>query len=279
MPETGSFNPSGAKNCEMKSEIIIATEDDLACIRTWLREERDQGERGFKCNWSIIEEGFTEGRLVVIRDPQSAVAVAFRVGGLLSPSIMEVHPSHRKRGYGAEIVEYFIEQARKESVNVLVVQCQPRTSIPFWKAMGFTLYGEAFGPKIDSYYERHAFKVLKYDLPISESGVPTLVNIEFREDREILTPFESRPVRGRWVDNTIHLEERLVAYFPFRIGCGDVYCRIRVGDIEVYSDKMKRDRFREIGFRYEEHSAAYFSDKILIGAKAASNANSHTGDS
>lgn len=259
----------------MKSEITVATEQDLACIKEWLREERDQGERGFKCNWSIIEEGFTECRLVVIRDPQSGVAVAFRVGGLLSPSIMEVHPSHRKRGYGAKIVEYFIEQARKESVNVLVVQCKPSESIKFWKAMGFRLLGETFGTKIDPYYDEHAFKVLKYDLPIPASGASALVDFEFREYKESEAPFESRTVRGRWLDNALHLEERFVAYFPFRsgCGCGDVYCRLRVGDLEVYSNKMKRAQFRDIGFEFEESSEAYFADKILLSVRHPSDSD------
>src|SRR5690606_36775361 len=120
----------------------------------------------------------------------------------------------------------------------------------------FQLYGKTFGSKIDPYYARHAFRVLKYVLPVPESGAPTLVNIEFRQLMEDSAPFESRTVRGRRIEHTIHLEERFVAFFPFLMGCGtcDIYCRLIVDDLEVYSYKMKRDRFEELGLQFEELS-------------------------
>ena len=83
--------------------------------------------------------------MIVYVDGKTGSPVAFQMGCLLHPGILEVKHDMRGRGIGRKLVEYCIERARERNECILKIQCKPPTSIPFWKKMGFRL----LDPKAD----------------------------------------------------------------------------------------------------------------------------------
>src|SRR3546814_12543260 len=82
-------------------EIGESTADDLKFILSWLEAEEDDTSNGFWCNRGIVEDSHAEGGMLVLRE--DGVAVAFQLGALVRPGIIEVRPDCRGRGYGRKI--------------------------------------------------------------------------------------------------------------------------------------------------------------------------------
>src|SRR3546814_3809239 len=72
-------------------EIGESTADDLKFILSWLEAEEDDTSNGFWCNRGIVEDSHAEGGMLVLRE--DGVAVAFQLGALVRPGIMEVRRS------------------------------------------------------------------------------------------------------------------------------------------------------------------------------------------
>ena len=130
-----------AKNGELGSSAMPtkATLDDLQTVLSWLQHEYEEGGEGFWSNRNVIRKSFSEGSLWIIRE--NGKAVAFQVGDY-GTDIVCVQKSRRCKGYGTALFEFSLARAKKEGVNVLVGECSPPTSWPFWKKLGFEKYGD-----------------------------------------------------------------------------------------------------------------------------------------
>ena len=120
--------------------IRQATDADLEAVAKWLQDEDARGVQGcFWCNINVIEGCHRDGQMTVLTDPESDQPLAFLCGGPTDPEppIMEVHSDHRGRGLGRALWEHHLARVRDAGLPGLKVHCQPSTSIPFWKAMGF----------------------------------------------------------------------------------------------------------------------------------------------
>jgi GNAT superfamily N-acetyltransferase len=117
------------------SSIRKSRPQDLVAIEKWLKEEDAQGVHGnFLCNWLVIERSHRDGDLFVYIDGTLQQPIAFQVGGLLSPGILQVRSQYRARGIGRKMVDHCISVAEKKGEHLLYIQCKPSTSIPFWSA-------------------------------------------------------------------------------------------------------------------------------------------------
>src|SRR5689334_21963333 len=106
-----------------KSQIRKSTDADLIAIRNWLVDQNAKNIPGsFLCNWELIQEGHKKGKLLVYIDDESNQAIAFRLGGLLAPGILEVRYDMRGKGIGCELVRYLIARHRRRNEYILVVQ-------------------------------------------------------------------------------------------------------------------------------------------------------------
>jgi len=118
-----------------------ATPEDLASIEHWLKDEYDRAATGlgFWNNVNIIRNAAREGRLTVLQTQDSSSPVAFCVfgHGYASIDILEVHPAHRHQGHGRALARHCFNQARLAGAEDITVLCEPNTSVPFWKAIGF----------------------------------------------------------------------------------------------------------------------------------------------
>jgi N-acetylglutamate synthase-like GNAT family acetyltransferase len=105
-----------------RDTIRRSTESDLQAIHSWLRKEDAQGVKdNFLCNWEIIERSHGQGRLTVYVDGHSGVPVAFQLGGLLHPGILEVRNDMRRKGIGRKLVDYCVAEVRNNDENFLIL--------------------------------------------------------------------------------------------------------------------------------------------------------------
>ncbi len=239
-------------------DVMQATEDDLATILAWLKKEQDDEGFSFIVNEPAIRAFFDQGQLAVIR--LDGDAVAFQAGRY-SPQITAVRPDLRGSGYGRRLFEWTLAQAEAHDVCILDIDCQPGTSVPFWRHMGFEMERE--GSELIELTGSKAHRTLnrRLAMPI---GAPTAVVVEFYDETaryehgEPLAALSAEAVRTP--DGRIHLPERVIA----RGGAGrgeDLHVRLVVDGVEVEFDRAKYHL--DQGMRRDPVSGAFFLDSYL----------------
>ena len=138
--------------------IRQSTDADLAFVMAWLEKQDADGVKGtFWCNRRLTVKKHAEGELLVYVDPQTQQSVAYQWGGLISPGILEVRDDMRGRGLGKALVEHSLALAAEAREDMLLIQCKPSTSIPFWEARGFALISDKPSHERANYaYRGHA---------------------------------------------------------------------------------------------------------------------------
>ncbi len=196
----------------------------------------------------LLSEPHCERRLLVGAENESGEIVVFQVGGLLEPGILEVRPDRRRMGYGRRVVEYCIEQARREDVSVLHIDCKPASSVPFWIRMGFRLYSDAFGGRCPCQVGNHAFRILDriYDCH-SSVGRPVAIDVTFRAGSDVV--LNRTQVSGTLHDDgRIALPHRIVSYCPCSVfAFNDTFVDVNVNGNTCYSGKAKYAAAETIG--------------------------------
>ncbi len=111
----------------------------LKQVYDWLvAEDRDSGQ-GFLCNWEIIQSSFDEGYVWFAE--RNSVAIAFLVwhgiGKHAGISILEVHPSFRRKRIGKALAESILNKFKMDGVRRVKIHSKPTSSEPFWLSLGF----------------------------------------------------------------------------------------------------------------------------------------------
>lgn len=132
--------PANHPKLPMQTELIFEpTETHLDQLRGWLKAEIDEGGWGFFCNWCIIERSFHDEELFCIA--ANGIAIGFLVWTKrdyeVRLDICEVHPEYRQAGLGRRLVEASLAKFEGGGALVAELECQPPTSEPFWRKMGF----------------------------------------------------------------------------------------------------------------------------------------------
>lgn len=131
---TNSTNRPIEKRPSQRQGVRKGRKIDLPFIKEWLAAEV-QGGRGFIHNWRMIEDACAEGQMLVWIDQQGPVG--FLTHGISPSSILQIKTDRKRRGIGRALVERAIKAEEARDNAVLIVQCEPATSIEFWKSMGF----------------------------------------------------------------------------------------------------------------------------------------------
>ena len=238
-------------------QIRSSTDSDLQEILNWLSKQDKIGIEGtFYCNRNLTIQEHNKGKLIVCIDPATDQPVAYQWGGLISPGILEVRADKRGQGIGKELVEYRIKEARENDKCLLRIQCTPITSIPFWKHMGFQLYGRN---------ENDAYMLLdkKFDLP--KDGDPCILKICFypeeRNWKEDTVPIKIfTPLAIKKADNFIYLSERVSYFHISNKFDNDPVISININGEQVYLDKAKYEHAQELGVQMD--GSAFYIDMI-----------------
>ena len=156
-----------------RSSIRRSKPIDLDAIHSWLIEEKAQGIQGnFLSNWAVIKRAHRDGDLLVYVDGRTGLPLAFQLGGLIQPGILQVRHACRGKGIGRKMVRRCISLASRREQFLLYIECTPSTSIPFWQRMGFTLINSSIG-------NNYAYQIIDKPLQLPEQGVAVAVVIRF----------------------------------------------------------------------------------------------------
>jgi GNAT superfamily N-acetyltransferase len=243
-------------------KVEAAGADDLAEILAWLEQEKIDAGYSFIVNEGTIRDYFDSGELFVIR--RDGKAVAFQAKRY-SPAISAVRPDLRGQGIGRVLAEWTIADALDADVCALEIQCQPGTSIPFWRSMGFTI--EKDGEFIE-FTGSAAHLVLTREFGLPAAAKPADVLVEFYEvgssqGGEGKPLSTHRPEAVSADDGRISLARRVVGYHP-GARSNDLNVRIVVEGKQLVSDRAK---YREnVGLRRDRHSGAFYLDWIDAAA-------------
>ena len=124
----------------MSADVVFCpTKNHLKQIKNWLIAEHHKTGEGFYCNWNIIESSYKREELCCITS--NNVAIGFAAWGRNEPiahlDIVEVHPDLRRKGFGKTLVEGCFNHFRNLGLLVVDLECQPPTSEPVWRCLGF----------------------------------------------------------------------------------------------------------------------------------------------
>lgn len=119
--------------------IHVSTEQSLAETLDWLEREQTESSEGFFCNKDTIVASHAAGELFcgLTNDHVAGFVVHNRKSAGASIDILEVHPQHRRRGFGSQLAVHAIGRLFAAGAAFVTVQCSPRSSEPFWRSLGF----------------------------------------------------------------------------------------------------------------------------------------------
>lgn len=235
--------------------IRKATDADLGEAGRWLKAEYEDAGEGFWCNWNIIEKGQNEGDLYVLVDESTDLPIALLLNGSIGPDILSVRADCRGRGAGRGLAEFAIELFREQDACVIEIECAPRTSIPFWRRMGFTPYaGNCAYMILDKGYR------LPPDAPAADDRIAFYPEpARRRKDVEPLMVATPRAVRESAI--SLGLAERVVLFTGTRSDAADLVVSITVDGAELYRDKAKYPEAEALGVVRDSY--AFYIDEIV----------------
>lgn len=241
----------------MPSVIIrLATPTDLAEIEAWLIAERAETGEGFYCNWNLIQGGLEYDKtFVMLRDGE---AVAVLVNGTAGPDILSVRPDLRGQRLGGQFARWLFEHAMGRDYSVLEIECEPRTSVPFWRQHGF----QPMTAGADGF--RRAFKLLERRHALIDGPDVSVVISLFPTERNWIpatAPYWVRMEKGRRQNERVQLPARVALYQPGEPRLADCVARVTVDEDCVYEDKLKRPEARERGIN-RDPGGFYYMDFV-----------------
>jgi len=255
-------------------KIRNSTKKDLENILNWLKEEDELNIEGcFYCNRRIIKESHCEGSLFVLLENDKSIPLAYMATYESEINILEVYYKNRRKGYGKILASHFIEIKKESTIPIIKVQCNPDSSIPFWKKLGFSMYEDRFSNYTPQEDNNYGFLLLEknFELPTNKKNVD--VEIRFYSENKLhgksgknVLPLSVYRPKAVWLeDDEILLEERVIFFCPriVRPFNGDLVIEVLVDSQSIFLDKCKRDEAFELGLDTED-GEAYFMDEIIL---------------
>ena len=239
-----------------KGIIRYSTDTDLEEILFWLEKQNLEGiDDTFYCNRNLTIDSHNEGKLLVYIDSVTNKAIAYQWGGLIQPGILEVRADKRRQGIGKALVQYRIDEARKNNNCLLKIQCKPASSITFWQGMGFKLYGD----------NNEAYQLLSQTHELPRDGIPVAVKISFyareRSWKDDTLPIKTfTPNAVKIANDGVYLSERIAFFnYPNRYP-HDTVISIDVDGQQIYLNKAKYEEAKKLGICRDRN--AFYLDKI-----------------
>ena len=140
------------------------------------------------------------------------------------------------------MAEYYLEQVRDSDVCVLRIECNPPTSIPFWKKMGFTLFPSS------NEFQSDAYMVLEKKFPLPNDLPSARVSIAFYPERRLWEQtvgpvIKFSPKAAQISKSEILLEDRVICFDPKGELGHDPVVGIVVNEEQMHLDKVKCKEF------------------------------------
>jgi len=210
-------------------DFRFATDADMEQIYNWLVDHKRRGVDGsFLCNWELTQNVYEEGNIIVAIQDGEPIAYMWKDFG-----IVEVREDYRLKGVGRQLVRYALELARDSNTVCIDIECAPYTSIPFWKKIGFQLFGE-----------NRAYLLLEKQLSLPTNGESIDIKICFYPESRMwekgTPPLKAfSPPAVMRPDGIICLGKRIAACARRSIWNGDVVLGIEISGENFYLDKSQ----------------------------------------
>lgn len=249
---------------KMKGRVRTAVDADLPLIQEWLKCEARNGH-GFINNWGMIQRACTEKRMTVFLSAEGPVG--FLTYGISLDTILQTKSSCQQRGIGRALVEHAI--CKEEALNnaVLVIQCEPRSSVEFWSQMGFEVHRGGGD--------------LKHQRSIYMQRLSTLAHAHVRGDslemvtvcvypgNALYSKEEVKPDRVHYVMAKFDEETHSIE-LAHRVSVADEgilkdpVVEVSWGGFDIVKGKAKHAQARAIGFRDTPNSCGWYLDVITL---------------
>jgi GNAT superfamily N-acetyltransferase len=120
-------------------KTITAHDSHFEEVCAWLEREHEEDLSGFYFKKQELAESLAAREMFCGISDGSAIAFAtFSIKSSGYVDIMEVHPKHRRCGFGRKLACFTIGHLFKSGVSSIYVTCAPRSSEPFWRSIGFS---------------------------------------------------------------------------------------------------------------------------------------------
>lgn len=219
----------------MQYTLRLASNNDIKEIEKWLNQQK--GET-FLCNFDLTKEKYNSNELLIYFDQKLNIPIAYL---WLDFGILEVKKTHQKQGIGKKFFYDAIKYIKEKDIySCLNILCSPKTSIPFWKKMGFIFYNT-----------NNAYFLIDKQLPLPNDGeeIEVIIN-QYKEEKNytqsLLPEFENKQ-KAIKKDNKIYLSKRVIICKERKIWNGDVFIEILINNNLIFNDKAKRHKGKEIG--------------------------------
>jgi GNAT superfamily N-acetyltransferase len=236
-----------------------ATRSDFECVLKWLKSEYEAEDHGFWSNRIELERALACDEFWVVRE--AGFAIAFQVGRY-SPRYLNVRHDHQGKGLGSALVAAMIQRARNDDANVLIGECEPRSSYKFWQKHGFQRYGHLQYLDPISIY-----RILVFSNPVPVGMPQATVNIDLLPPsdklRSDVEPIEQRSMLGVWVSNDeIAFPDRYIATVLTGLDNRDIWLRIHLDGQELCCEKAKH--LRAVGVLEGRGFTNFYVDKLKV---------------
>lgn len=242
-----------------EQQIRYSTDNDLHEILRWLKDQEDKNiDDTFYCNRNLTIKEHNEKKLIVYIDHKTNLPVAYQWGGLINPGILEVRKGFRGFGIGRKLVEYRINEARQKNIVLLNIECNPYSSIPFWKHMGFTLFNNN---------GNNAYMIVEKKNRLPKHGSSCSVNIclyHTKRQWDITTlPIKNLNQQAlKTKSNYVYLLDRIIFFDPSHPNLQDPVISITIDGNEIYCDKVRYNEAKRIGVK--SGGVVFYLDKIKL---------------
>lgn len=252
------------KTKKMKGSVRTAVDADLPLIQEWLKREARNGQ-GFINNWGMIQKACAEKRMTVFIGAEGPVG--FLTYGISHDTILQTKSSCQQRGIGRALVEHAIRKEEALNNTVLVVQCEPRSSVEFWSQMGFEVHRDAGDIKHQrSIYMQRLSKLAHTHV----RGVALeMVTVCVYPENALYSKEQVKPDRVYYVMAKFDEETRSLE-LAHRVSVAherilkDPVVEVSWGGFEIVKGKVKHEQARAIGFRATPNCCGWYLDVITL---------------
>ena len=252
------------KTKKIKGNVRTAVDADLPLIQEWLKREARNG-LGFINNWGMIQNACAEKQMTVFVSAEGPMG--FLAYGISHDSILQTKSSCQRRGVGRALVEHGIRKEEALNNAVLVVQCEPRSSVEFWLQMGFEVHRGAGDLKYQRSIYMQRLSKLNH-AHVRGDGLEMVTVCVYPEtvlySKEHVKPDRVHYVMAKFEEETRSLELAHRVSIAREGILKDPVVEVSWGGFDIVKGKAKHDGARAIGFRATPNSCGWYLDVITL---------------
>lgn len=247
-----------------RRSVRTAVPSDLPYIHEWLKHEVCNGV-GFINNWPMIQDACAQNRMTVFVDAEGPVA--FLTRGICGDTILQTKSDCQRRGIARALVEHAIRYEETSNNAVLVVQCEPRSSVEFWSKMGFEAHRDAEDFKYHKAVYMHRLSKLVH--PHVRGDELEMVIVRVYPEKALYPKEPVKPDRVHYVmakfdekTRTLELAHRVSVAHEAMLK--DPVVEVSWSGMDIVMGKAKHEKAVAVGFKRTPNCCGFYVDVITL---------------